>query len=290
MKIKALIFFIISLLFLFISSDIYAQQDGQERQESICFTVKPLQFGNDFLPIKSIQIDESFPEEYDVLQYVTDYKYQFLMFDAVRDPKRLGYNFGIYVGAALISYGVLWIMPESITGWDKESMRKGGMFKRWKDNVKKGPVWDTDSFYLNWIMHPFIGGVYYMSARGSGYKRWESFTFSFLMSTFFWEYGVEAFAEVPSWQDIIITPTVGSLIGEGFFIAKRKIIQNEKKVLNSRFLGSVSLFIIDPINTIVDGLGYKTQNKMQVYSSIAPVGMDYASGKSVWGLNVSVRF
>jgi len=290
MKIKKFYLPIIFFLVTFISSDVCAQQNKAEKQESIVVTHRSLQFGNDLLPVNSIHIDEDFPEEYAVPQYVTDYKYQLLTYDPVRDPKRLGYNFGIYVGAALISYGVLWMMPESVTGWDKESMKNGGMFKRWKENVQKGPVWDTDSFYLNWIMHPWIGGIYYMSARGSGFKRWESFTFSFLMSTVFWEYGVEAFAEVPSWQDIIITPTIGSLIGEGFFIAKRKIIHNEKKVLNSKFLGGISLFIIDPINMVVDGLGYKTRHKMQVYSSISPVGMDYASGRSIWGLNVSVRF
>ena len=290
MKYKSLFLLIFFFLTEITLSDIYAQNNNLERGESIDFTVKPLQFGNELLPVSSIQIDENFPEEYAEPQYVKDYRLDLLTYDPVRDPKRLGYNFGIYVGAAFLSYGILWVMPESFTGWDKESMRDGGLFERWKDNVQAGPVWDSDSFYLNLIMHPWIGGIYYMSARGSGFKRWESFTFSFLMSTVFWEYGIEAFAEIPSWQDIILTPTLGSLIGEGFFIAKRKIIQNERKVLNSRALGGISLFMIDPINMIVDGLGYKTQNKMQVYSSIAPIDLDYATGKSIWGLQVSVRF
>lgn len=282
------------IFFLFLAeltfTEIYAQKSKPERMEFIAISTKPLQFGNEFLPISSIQIDENFPEENNIPQYVKDYRLNLITYDPVRDPKRLAYNFGIYIGAASLSYGILWMLPESVTGWDKESMKNGGMFERWKENVQKGPVWDTDSFYLNWIMHPWIGGTYYMSARGSGYKPWESFTFSFLMSTFFWEYGIEAFAEVPSWQDIIITPTLGSILGEGFFIAKKKIIRNEKKVLNSRFLGGLSLFIIDPINMVVDGLGYKTKNKMEVYSSIVPVDFDYASGRSIWGLNVSLRF
>ncbi len=290
MNYNSFFIFIFFLLTGFNIAGISAQNNQSEKEEAIDFTVRPLQFGNDFLPVSSIQIDKEFPQEYTEPQYVKDYRLELLTYDPVRDPKRLGCNFGVYVGAALISYGVLWLMPESVTGWDKESMRNGGMFKRWKENVQKGPVWDNDSFYLNWFMHPWIGGIYYMSARGSGFKVWESFTFSVLMSTFFWEYGIEAFAEVPSWQDIIITPTLGSLIGEGFFIAKRKIIHNEKKVLNSKFLGGISLFIIDPINMVVDGLGYKTRNKMQVYSSIVPVDFNPATGKSVWGLQVSVRF
>ncbi|MFZ2890098.1 DUF3943 domain-containing protein, partial [Sulfuricurvum sp.] len=52
-------------------------------------------------------------------------------------------------------------------------------------------------------------------ARNDGLSIGESAAFSTLMSTFFWEYGYEAFAEVPSIQDLIFTPLVGSLFGEG---------------------------------------------------------------------------
>jgi hypothetical protein len=282
------------LLILFLSGigkyTVKAQNTIHDKAEHIETESKPLQFGKDFMPLSSIHTDRDFPEIYLITEYEKYYRFKYLTYDPVRDPRRLGMNFTVYVGAALISYGVLWILPESVTGWDKESMRNGEMFKRWKENVSAGPMWDNDDFYLNWIMHPWIGGIYYMSARGSGFKAWESFTFSFLMSTFFWEFGIEAFAEVPSWQDIIITPTLGSLLGEGFFIAKKKIIRNEKKVLNSKVLGGISLFIIDPINMVVDGFGYNSKKKMKITSAVMPVGLDLTSGKAVWGLQVAVKF
>ena len=108
------------------------------------------------------------------------------------------------------------------------------------------------------------------------------------MSTFFWEYGIEAFAEIPSVQDLIFTPVVGSVVGEIFFITKKRIVRHDKKVLNSRFLGITSLFIIDPFNTILDGLGYKEKVKTQM--NVAPVGFDPSSNKMIWGVNFSASF
>lgn len=205
-----------------------------------------------------------------------------------RDYRRLGYNTSIYVGAAVIGFGVLWLMPESSTHWDKEQMREKGILWKWKENVKAGPIWDSDNWVLNYITHPYCGGLYYMTARSSGFNVLESFTYSAIMSTFFWEYGIEAFAEVPSKQDLVITPVLGSVVGEAFFYAKKSIVKHDKKILKSRALGITTLFFIDPFNTILDGFGYKDKVKTQM--SIAPIGFDASSNKTVWGVNFSASF
>lgn len=189
-----------------------------------------------------------------------------------RDYRKLGYNTAIVFGTTIVAYGVLWSLPESFTKWDKEEMRKNGIGTKWKENVKAGPVIDEDNFFLNYVMHPYFGGIYYMTARSNGFNIFESFTYSAIMSTFFWEYGVESFAEVPSVQDLIVTPVLGSVVGEGFFYAKKTILKNNSKILNSRFLGKTSLFLIDPLNTILDGFGYKQKVKTQL--NIAPVGFN----------------
>ena len=212
------------------------------------------------------------------------------IYNPQRDPKRLLYNTGMYAGAAVASFGLLWIAPESISKWDKQEMKEEGLFNKWKENVKEGPAFDEDEFFMNYVIHPWAGGVYYMTARGSGYKRWESFTYSFLMSTFFWEYGIEAFAEIPSTQDLFITPIVGSIIGEGFFIAKGKIIQNERRVLKSKFLGNTILLVMDPFNEVLDVLGYKTNKKVLTYSSFVPLERNVLTGKQTWGMQVVVKF
>ena len=165
-----------------------------------------------------------------------------LVYNPQRDPKRLLYNMGLYATSIVISFGVLWAMPESVTNWDKDKMLEDGLGPKWNENVLSGPVVDEDGVIINYVIHPWFGAIYYMSARGSGFKAWESFAFSAFMSTVFWEYGTEAFAEVPSWQDLVITPVGGSLIGEGFFVWKGRIIRNDKRVLNSRFLGRFPCF------------------------------------------------
>jgi hypothetical protein len=207
---------------------------------------------------------------------------------ARRDWKRLGLTSSMYVGATVIAFGVLWVMPESVTNWDKEEMKEKGITWKWKENVKAGPVWDEDDWVLNWITHPYCGGLYYMTSRSAGFSIIESFGYSAIMSTFFWEYGIEAFAEIPSKQDLIITPVLGSVVGEGFFYAKKSILRNDKKVFNSRFWGITTLFFIDPFNTILDGLGYKEKVKTQM--NIAPVGANQFTKTPIWGIQFSASF
>ena len=204
------------------------------------------------------------------------------------DWRRLGYTSSMYVGATVIAFGVLWVMPESTTNWDKEEMKEKGILWKWKENVKAGPVMDEDNWVLNWITHPYCGGIYYMTARSSGFTVLESFGYSTIMSTFFWEYGIEAFAEIPSIQDLIITPVVGSVVGEGFFYAKKSILKHDKRVLKSRALGITTLFLMDPFNTILDGFGYKEKVKTQM--NLAPVGVNQFTKAPIWGVSFSASF
>ena len=66
----------------------------------------------------------------------------------------------------------------------------------------------------------------------------------------FSEYGVEAFAEVPSWQDLFITPFFGAVVGEIMFEAEQDIVANGGEVWGSETMGSVSLFFLNPVGHI----------------------------------------
>ena len=280
-------FFLISTLFVLYTS-IFAQQtdfvqqtDNGDLDNQITIKV------TDSTSVSTYKIKDSLAASIDSITTIQksdsiSYPPQF------RDFRRLGYNSAMFFGATVVAFGVLWVMPESVTNWDKEEMKDKGIFWKWKENVKAGPVWDKDNWVLNWITHPYCGGIYYMTARSSGFTIIESFGYSAIMSTFFWEYGVEAFAEIPSIQDLIITPVIGSVMGEGFFYIKKSILRHDKKVLNSKFLGISSLFLIDPFNTILDGFGYKEKVKTQM--NIAPVGFDSFSNKTIWGVNFSASF
>ena len=143
--------------------------------------------------------------------------------------------------------GILYLMPSSFTNWEDDG---DSPFEKWKNNVSEGPVKDKDDLFLNYVTHPYSGAIYYMGARSAGANSWYSFWYSFDLSTFFWDYGIEAFAEVPSIQDLIITPVAGAILGEGFFLAKRHILKNDNQLLGSRFLGRSAIWIMDPMTEV----------------------------------------
>ena len=148
--------------------------------------------------------------------------------------------------------GVLFVMPEEMTGWDQDS----DIFGKWVENVKEGPVWDRDNWAYNYIGHTYSGGVYYQVARKSGYRQWDSFVYSFLMSTFYWEYGVEAFAEPPSIQDLAITPILGWVYGEWAYQTEMGIRDQNNEVMGSKTMGGISLFLLDPVDSLGRGINW----------------------------------
>ncbi|MFM2666509.1 DUF3943 domain-containing protein [Vibrio mediterranei] len=147
--------------------------------------------------------------------------------------------------------GVLALMPESITNWEKDDIQ---LMNKWWDNVRSGPVWDRDDHIINYIGHPYFGGVYYQAARKSGYRQWDAFMYSTLMSTFYWEYGIEAFAEIPSIQDLVVTPTLGWVYGEWAFNKEKEIRLRGGTVWGSDALGSTALFFLDPVDSLGRGV------------------------------------
>lgn len=148
--------------------------------------------------------------------------------------------------------GVLWAMPGTVTGWDKEkiSSNPNGIFAEYKDNIRRGPVWDKDDGFFNYVAHPAAGAAYYTLSRHNGKSPLESFGYSVAMSTFFWEYGFEAFAEIPSIQDLIITPVIGALLGEVAYQYEQKIRNDGGKLMGSKALGSAAMIVLNPAGAL----------------------------------------
>jgi hypothetical protein len=207
---------------------------------------------------------------------------------ASRDFKKLAINTSIFIGSSVMVFGVLSLFPEDVSGWKKNEIQTRSLFERWSEHVKSGPVSDYDNMFFNYVTHPYAGAVYYMTARSCGYKGFECFLYSAAMSTLFWEYGVEAFAEVPSSQDLLITPITGAVIGEIFFGVKKDIMNHDKRVLGSKLLGAMTLLFLDPFNTILDGAGYK--QKVSTQLSFLPAPLHDGTNKSGLQLNFAVHF
>lgn len=156
----------------------------------------------------------------------------------------------------LATFGALYIMPESISKWDK-SRGFADMASKYSERVKEGPVWDKDDWMINYIGHPLSGAFYYTMVRHRGLSMGQSALFSVVMSTFFWEYGIEAFAETPSIQDLIFTPLLGAVLGEVFYQWAEKIDANDGKLLGSEKLARTAKIMMNPAGNLANVINNK---------------------------------
>lgn len=78
-------------------------------------------------------------------------------------------------------------MPEDATSWNRAELQDVPLFKRWHNHViKKGPEWDHDKFYFNYVLHPYAGAAYFMAARSCGFNFWHSSLYGAIVSTVGW--------------------------------------------------------------------------------------------------------
>ena len=194
------------------------------------------------------------------------------------DWKRLWVNTAVLTGAFVGTLLVLECLPEDATSWNRAALQEVPLFKRWREHVvEEGPEWDHDKFIFNYVLHPYAGAAYYMAARSCGFNAWQSLLYCSIISNVGWEYGIEAFMERPSVQDLLITPLVGSAIGECFYRIKRHIVCNDYTLWGSKVFGNVVAFLVDPVNEVIDlfrgsptrGL-YKSKRRMKIESSLMP--------------------
>lgn len=196
--------------------------------------------------------------------------------------------------AALGVAGVLYLMPESVSKWDKSKMKN--LPKNWEENIKAGPHMDKDDWMINYIGHPYSGAAYYQVARNEGLSMMQSFGYSVLMSTFFWEFGVEAFAEQPSIQDLFATPIVGSILGEIFYRAELKIKANNGELLGSKRLGAFAMIVMNPMGVVADKIndliGKDIVQDARAHLTVrkAPTTNAEIERGNVWGIEMQFRF
>ena len=167
------------------------------------------------------------------------------------DWGRMWLHTGVLFAGGVTTLGVLQLLPDGATNWNKERVTSRPFWKRWSYHVRSGPVWDGDSFIFNYILHPYAGAAYYMGARSIGFNVLGSFLYCTAISTIFWEYGIEAFMEKPSIQDLIITPLSGLFLGEAFYKLKRKLVSDGYRLWGSRVWGNIVAFLIDPVNEVI---------------------------------------
>ncbi len=176
-----------------------------------------------------------------------DYRYQKLAKDSVYLA-----SFGIVVMGTMI------VMPPSVSKWNTTDRAAfvGAMPSQWYKHVSKGPVVDQDKWAINYIGHPISGSFYYQVARNDGFGVLGSTVYAAMMSGFFWEYGIEAFAEVPSTQDLIVTPLGGALLGEAMYQTGQAVVRGGGTILGSSLLGGTALVLLNPAGSLIDGIDW----------------------------------
>ena len=153
----------------------------------------------------------------------------------------------VLFGAQFVAVGVIYLMPEGVSGWSREQKRES--FRNYEKNVGH-PAMDKDKFYINYVLHPYWGATYYVRARERGLTKGESVLYSTLISSMY-EFGVEAFFERPSIQDLVVTPVAGSLLGAYLFEPLRESIRGKKE---SRWYYDAILVATDPVGVLSSGI------------------------------------
>jgi hypothetical protein len=155
---------------------------------------------------------------------------------------------GLLIGYQAVAIGVLFLLPEDVSNWNGKSHGA----EQWVHNVSR-PTFDDDSWWINYLAHPYVGAMYYIRARERGFGPWSSFAYSAFASAAY-EFGVEAFFEKPSIQDLIVTPIGGALLGAFVFEPFRAWVRAKPEL---QWYDHVGLFLTDPIgglNGVVERL------------------------------------
>ena len=149
-------------------------------------------------------------------------------------------------GAELLGATVLIVTPKEITKWSHDWEQEA--WRHIKRSLKL-PVWDDDNWKINFIGHPIAGSFYYNSLRSQNASIFHSFLFATAQS-FIWEYIIEATAEKPSTQDLIITPIVGSILGESIHRITMSMRRN-----GFNFFEKIFVLIFNPPFVFNNGFG-----------------------------------
>lgn len=125
-------------------------------------------------------------------------------------------------------------------------------FKSVQHNLDTGFVWDDDVFVVNQFGHPYHGGLYFSTARTSGYNFWESFPYAF-GGSLMWEMFMET--DPPQTNDLIQTSIGGAMLGEMTYRLSSLILDESTSGTN-RVLREIAATIISPVrgfNRLIHG-------------------------------------
>jgi Domain of unknown function (DUF3943) len=179
-----------------------------------------------------------------------------------RDWRGLGRDTAFFVGYEAVAAGILYLLPERVTHWTVEQRRTS--LQHWWEHVRH-PQWDTDHWSLNYLGHPYFGAIAYIRARERRFGALGGFGYAAVLSGLY-EYGIEALFERPSYQDLLVTPVGGLLLGALLFDPLREHIRRKAAL---HWYDHVTLALTDPLgvsNRLMERLwGLQTNIRVQFH-------------------------
>jgi hypothetical protein len=211
--------------------------------------------------------------------------------EAGRDWTGISGDTALVLGAQVTVAALVYLLPGDVTG--ASTAEKDELFDTWWRHVRN-PAWDADPWWVNYVGHPYWGATYYTRARERGFGPVGSFVYSLALSTLF-EFGVEAFAEPPAYQDLIVTPVVGALLGAFVFEPIRARI---KAKFEPRWYDHSIMIATDPIGALQAALawafGLKPGFQLQFRPRLAPAhdrtGSPVAQQSPRLGVELTLRY
>jgi hypothetical protein len=167
--------------------------------------------------------------------------------DTGPDYKGLRRDAYYFFGYQFAAIAVLYVMPESISSWDNEEKNDYSLSK-WKYNVTH-PEWDSDDWFINYVLHPYWGAAYYVRGRERGLQRTGAFWYSTILSSVY-EFGLEALFEEVSIQDVFITPIGGLIVGDYFLRLRDRISARALTTGKLSRKDKFTLVMTDPLGSL----------------------------------------
>jgi hypothetical protein len=107
---------------------------------------------------------------------------------------------------------------------------------------------DGDPWQINVIGHGLFGSEIYGRVRQCGGAAWQAFAFTAATSAV-WEFGIESFNKRPSTVDLIATPVIGAVLGEGRYRASRWLRAQPRG-----FWRTLGVIVVDPFGELERGV------------------------------------
>jgi hypothetical protein len=123
--------------------------------------------------------------------------------------------------------------------------------KTYKRTFTLPPVWDSDSISWNYGVHPIMGSFSYLSYRNK-HAHWAEAFAGAAVNSAIYEYLIAGGTQQPSINDLIVTPVLGSLLGEAIYQLKKRLLRDH----HLNFVEKIAITITDPFEVFYYGFKY----------------------------------